>query len=148
MLRHFAKALASGKCLSFIGTEKGLPIIQQQQLCFPKKNRLLVPSDYQQVFKAGSRQKGAMFTIICCANALPYARLGLAIAKRYIPSAVVRNRVRRIIRESFRHYQSFLGAVDIVVITQKPLDDLGNACLHKELNRQWQRLQASLSKGC
>ncbi|MCS5712762.1 ribonuclease P protein component [Candidatus Berkiella aquae] len=123
-----------------------MPIIQQQQLCFPKKNRLLVPSDFQQVFKTGRRQKGAMFTIICTANALPYARLGLAIAKRYIPSAVARNRVRRIIRESFRHYQSILGAVDIVVITQKHLEDLKSACLHKELNQQWQLLRASLNK--
>lgn len=87
-----------------------------------------------------------MFTIICTENALSYARLGLAIAKRYIPSAVVRNRVRRIIREGFRHNQSHLGAVDIVVITQKPLDDLDNACLHKELNRQWQLLRQSLHK--
>lgn len=85
-----------------------------------------------------------MFTIICSANTLSYARLGLAIAKRYIPLAVERNRVRRIIREGFRHYQSLLGAFDIVVITQKPLNDLGKACLHKELNQQWRLLEKSL----
>lgn len=87
-----------------------------------------------------------MFTIICSANTLSHARLGLAIAKRYIPLSVERNRVRRIIREGFRHYQSLFGAYDIVVITQKPLSNLGNACLHKELNQQWQLLEKSLSK--
>lgn len=96
------------------------------------------------VFKKGSRQKGAMFTMICSANTLSYARLGLAIAKRYVPSAVERNRVRRIIREGFRHYQSTLGAFDIVVITQKPLENLENACLHKELNQQWRLLEKHL----
>ncbi len=98
------------------------------------------------MFKKGSRQKGAMFTIICSANTLSHARLGLAIAKRYVPLSVERNRVRRIIREGFRHYQSLFGAFDIVVITQKPLGDLGNACLHKELNQQWQLLEKSLRK--
>lgn len=82
--------------------------------------------------------------MICNANSLSYARLGLAIAKRYVPSAVERNRVRRIIREGFRHYQSAFGAFDIVVITQKPLEDLGNACLHKELNQQWRLLEKHL----
>jgi ribonuclease P protein component len=43
------------------------------------------------------------------------ARLGLAITKRVAPRAVDRNRVKRIVREVFRHAAPRLGAVDVVI---------------------------------
>lgn len=74
-------------------------------------------------------------------NTLPYARLGLAIAKRAVPSAVDRNRIRRLIRESFRYRQSKLVGLDIVVVTGPPLS-IQNMT-HEELSQQWTRLLAS-----
>lgn len=118
------------------------------QLIFPKKNRLLIPSDYQRVFKAGRKQKGGMFTFICCANGGKQARLGLAIAKKHVPLAVGRNKIRRIIRETFRHHQAVLKGNDIVVITQKELHELSNPNLHKDLNQQWRLLVGTLNTSC
>jgi len=48
-------------------------------------------------------------------------RLGLVIAKRFLPLAVQRNRVKRLIREGFRSASSELPAVDIIVrLARKP----------------------------
>lgn len=121
---------------------------QVSPLHFPPQKRLVTASGYQHVFKKGKRQRATFFTFIFCANAFSYARLGLAIAKRHIPLAVERNRVRRIIRETFRQYQASLNGVDIVVITQKTLPDVSNACLREELNRIWQRFTTFPSKSC
>jgi ribonuclease P protein component len=104
---------------------------------------LLIPGDFQRVFKHGKKRRGAFFMLISCENGGKQARLGLAIAKRHVPLAVARNRVRRIIRESFRHYQSALKGKDIVVIAQTPLLELCNLRLKEELTQQWQGLVGS-----
>lgn len=116
------------------------------RLQFPTKHRLLTPRDYQQVFKYGRRHKGPFFAFIYCKNELTHARLGLAIAKRHVPLAVDRNRIRRIIRETFRHQQAILGNVDIVIIASTTLFNLSNAALREELNLRWQKLLISLKK--
>jgi ribonuclease P protein component len=43
------------------------------------------------------------------------ARLGLAITKRVAPRAVDRNRVKRVVREVFRHAAPQLRGVDVVI---------------------------------
>ncbi len=43
------------------------------------------------------------------------ARLGLVVSRRLYPRAVDRNRVRRRIREAFRHVAAALPALDFVV---------------------------------
>jgi len=49
------------------------------------------------------------------------ARLGTAVPKRLVKSAVCRNRIKRIIKESFRHNQKTLTGFDIVVVVSKPV---------------------------
>jgi ribonuclease P protein component len=50
-----------------------------------------------------------------CPNKLGYARLGMVVGKRQLKFAIARNRMRRIIRETFRLYGSDLPALDVVV---------------------------------
>lgn len=81
-------------------------------------------------------------------NVLGYPRLGLAIAKRHVKRAVHRNYIRRIIREGFRHQQTLLGSVDIVVFLKRPLQESDNAVLQDELQKQWQRMCSRSKKHC
>lgn len=43
------------------------------------------------------------------------ARLGVLISRRHAAGAVVRNRIKRCIREAFRLEQERLGALDVLV---------------------------------
>lgn len=105
---------------------------------------MLIPDEFQRVFKQGRKQRGALFTLFCYANGKMQARLGLAVAKRHIPSAVNRNRVRRLIRESFRYHQSQISGNDVVVVITRQLPNVSNRMLQEELNQQWQKLMRSL----
>jgi ribonuclease P protein component len=53
--------------------------------------------------------------VIARANELGAPRLGLAVAVRAAGGAVARNRLRRLIRESFRLHQHTIPALDLVV---------------------------------
>ena len=52
---------------------------------------------------------------------LGYPRLGIAISRKCTRSAVIRNRIKRTIRESFRVRKQALGANDIVFLAQAGL---------------------------
>jgi ribonuclease P protein component len=61
------------------------------------------------------------------------SRLGLAIAKKVLPKAVSRNRIKRLVREVFRHNRADLLNHDYVVLCRKGLDKQPNAALQLSL---------------
>jgi ribonuclease P protein component len=106
---------------------------------FIKSLRLQRAEDFQQTFRLGKKQKEGGLVVYTKLNGLGYARLGLAVAKKIIPSATSRNRLRRLIRESFRLNQHRLPEVDIViVVTSRSL--YNNQVLLCDLDKQWSRL--------
>jgi len=76
---------------------------------FDKSLRLLNAGDYQAVFDQ-SRLKVSTAELLFLANAngLDHPRLGLVVAKKNVRLAAQRNRLKRIVRESFRMQQSRL----------------------------------------
>ena len=80
------------------------------------------------------------FTVLSVANDVGTPRLGLAIAKRSLPRAVDRNRIKRLIRESFRQCRSELPARDIVVLVKAEAGRAQNRELTDALARHWRRL--------
>ncbi len=86
---------------------------------YPRTARLLKPQAYKQVFDCGQRLKRGGVFLYVCPNQSENARLGLAISKRSFSSAVVRNRIKRIVRERFRLDQAQLAGWDIVVMVKQ-----------------------------
>lgn len=107
---------------------------------FGRDRRLTGKADYQPVFKRARRYGEDAFTILVRDNGKQTARLGLAIARKTIKKAVARNRIKRIIRESFRTHADRIGGRDIVVMARRGADRKQNAELHAELARCWARL--------
>lgn len=68
------------------------------------------------------------------------ARLGLAISVRAAGGAVARNRVKRLVRESFRAERERLPAVDIVVMARPGIGAQDNARVRASLSRHWERI--------
>jgi ribonuclease P protein component len=67
------------------------------------------------VYRAGKRRSSPHFTVFFRANQLPLSRFGFSI-KKALAGAVVRNRMRRRIREIVRcHRQEIPAGWDIVI---------------------------------
>lgn len=109
--------------------------------CFPPQLRLLSGGDFQLVFKGTEcRSSDKALTLLARQNGLDHARLGLAISKRFIKTAVGRNRVKRLLRESFRQHQSMLAGLDIVVLNRDAAHKTSNFELTKALKAHWRRV--------
>lgn len=89
------------------------------------------------VFKHGRRSKDQVFLVCAVANAQAYARLGVNVARRVSPKAVLRNRIKRQAREAFRLHQSEAIGLDVVVIAQVGAAAADNAALRNSL---WEHL--------
>lgn len=86
-----------------------------------KASRLLKPADFRHVFKNGRKRYADNTAVYWLPNSLPYPRLGIAISRKCTRSAVIRNRIKRVVRESFRIRKQDLGGLDIVVLAQAGL---------------------------
>jgi ribonuclease P protein component len=107
---------------------------------FRRQLRLTDSTDFDKVFRNSRRSVDGCFTVLYRPNGLRYARLGLAIAKKRVRRAVGRNRLKRIIRESFRGAQQQLIGRDIVILARHNAEGASNAVLYESLRHHWQSL--------
>ena len=116
---------------------------------FNKSLRLLDANAYKTVFDdAQLKVSKQQVLYLARNNGTTTPRLGVVIAKKNVRLATQRNRIKRILRESFRLQQHCLGGIDTVVLARGGLDRLDNAALHALFNQLWQQLyQKSLKAG-
>lgn len=115
-------------------------------LSFDRSARLLKPAEFSRVFKNAIRSSDRMLTILATPNNLGYPRLGLAISKKNAKRAIDRNRIKRVIRESFRLNQSNLPSADFVAMAKPVTKSVSNAELFKSLDNHWNRLAKQCAK--
>ncbi len=113
------------------------------QYRFHKDNRLLDAAAFGRVFKKAARSRDKWFTVLCRENNGGAARLGLAISKKHCRAATARNRIKRIVRESFRHNQAMLAGLDVIVINQPAARAGNNRQLFDSLHGHWQKCGTS-----
>ncbi len=108
---------------------------------FCKHRRLLKASDFKEVFDS-NRIKVAhpAFLLLAKPTSFSQSRLGLVVGKKNIPTAVGRNQVKRVVRETFRR-QQFLLSLDIVFLARKDATKFEPKQLALLLNQSWGRLQ-------
>lgn len=108
---------------------------------FPPEARLRRPEEFKAVLASGSRLHESPMTFVVAPNRLDSARLGLAIAARSVPTAVGRNRIKRLARDSFRRARAELSTVDVVVMAKPAAAGAATAQLRECFDRAWRRLR-------
>jgi ribonuclease P protein component len=112
----------------------------QSRSRFQRHKRLLTASDYQRVFQHPQKSSGKALTVLARASGCESARLGLAIPRKKIRRAVDRNRVKRLIRESFRRHQDLLRGLDVVVIGRSDLVKKNTQEVFECLENHWRQV--------
>jgi len=82
---------------------------------YPREARLVRRGEFDAVYRAGKRRSSSHFTVFFRANERPQSRFGFSI-KKALGAAVVRNRIRRLLREIVRcHRMEIPAGWDIVI---------------------------------
>lgn len=82
------------------------------------------------------------FSLHYRANSLEHARAGIGVARRVARKATERNRIKRVLRETFRVVLDELPPMDIVIIARPPAAAMNNQALRNALLTALQRLSA------
>jgi ribonuclease P protein component len=112
------------------------------RLTLPARLRLRRKSDFDAASARGRRMSDGFFAVTVMRNDVGAPRLGLAVAVKVAGSAVARNRLRRIIRESFRLHQRQLPAADLVVSARPPARTAAASALRESLAALWKKVGA------
>ena len=88
-------------------------------LTFPREARLARKSEFDAVYSTGKRRSNSHFAVFVRANERPLSRFGFSI-KKTLGGAVVRNRMRRRLREMVRCHREEIPAGWDIVIHPKP----------------------------
>lgn len=100
----------------------GITLVAQRLL---KSSLVRKGWEFDEVYSKGKRLHGKGFTLICCPNSTGESRLGISVHRK-IRGVVKRNRIKRIIRESFRLGQKqYPAGADIVFAVRSDFP-----CLH------------------
>jgi len=124
--------------------------MNKSDACFSKHIRLLKPDEFSCVFKKKPVRSGDRYlTILAIAKEVGdnektdlrlSPRLGLAISKKNAKRAVDRNRIKRLIRESFRQNLYMLPAIDVVVMAKPMTKNAENQKIFESLQLHWSKL--------
>lgn len=140
----FTQAIGAGLGMGIsVGTSVGVH-------SFTRHSRLLKPADFTRVFDQPVVSSDALFRVLARTGEKTRSRLGLAVSRRVDPRASVRNRIKRVIRESFRlgHPIDAGGrsARDYVVLAAPPSARASRAQLAESLSRHWQAIDRKLEE--
>ena len=110
--------------------------------------RLQEASAFDAVFRGNRfRVSSQTFLLLAMENDLDQSRLGLVIGKKHVKLATHRNRIKRVIRENFRHhFKSYSPTVDLIVLVRANVDVGDKAGLNQHIVGLMEKLSRKIDR--
>ncbi|MGD0586499.1 MAG: ribonuclease P protein component [Oryzomonas sp.] len=118
----------------FVG-ERGIGV-------FPKSVRLRKRFEFLRLLNSPHKFATRGFLVVWLENGGSQARLGATVSKK-VGCAVIRNRIKRYIRESFRQMRLLLPGVDINVVARRDSATMDFRAVQRELEKAFRHIGTS-----
>lgn len=109
---------------------------------FPKSVRLRKRADFIKLSGSINKHVVKGFLVVWQTNDLTQPRLGVTVSKK-VGCAVVRSRVKRYVREIFRHNRFILPLVDLNIIARRESANMDFHSVQRELEKAFRQIGAS-----
>jgi len=112
-------------------------------MSLPRQHRLTDKRAFREIFEQPTVASDPCFKIMARFNGESCSRLGLALSRKVDRRAVQRNRLKRLIRESFRQYIASvpLGTnADFIVLPRSQAVSISHEEVFARLARLWQQV--------
>ena len=103
-----------------------------------KENRLTKRKDFERVYKKGRGIKADSLFLKILENEQEATRIGIVISKKVSKRAVIRNKIKRRIREIVKK-NNFLPGFDLVIITYPQIKEKDFHQLEIEINQLFKK---------
>ena len=112
---------------------------------YPRTARVRARPEFDAVFQQGRRAANPMLALHHLADDRP-ARLGLAVSRKVDTRAVARNRIKRVLRDLFRHLRATLPGGAYVIVARAPAASASGDALRDAFAQALRRLALPPSK--
>lgn len=113
---------------------------------YGRRHRFSASGSFGPLLRSGKKIRGDALVLHAARGAPGVSRLGIALTRRLVPSAVHRNLVKRILRESFRRHALKGAGFDCVVALRARFAAGSEAALRAEALRLFDALSESPSR--
>jgi ribonuclease P protein component len=117
-----------------------LRAVKDSPYSFSRSFRLTSKEEFQAVFKKANKISQKHILGLYQPSQRSYSRLGIVVAKHIVNKAVARNRIKRLIRESFRYHKDTLKGLDIIVLLRTKYDAKDSNAWRNDIENLWQAL--------
>lgn len=107
---------------------------------FSKEERLRKRQDFDRVFKEGKAFKGPTFNSYVLSNTLGHPRIGIVVGRKF-GGAVQRNRIKRLLRETYRLNKDLIETGLDIVLLPKPGRETSFRLVEEEFKRLVERIK-------
>jgi ribonuclease P protein component len=114
---------------------------------FPKAARILKRSEFVRLSKTGAKIQNWHFIFLYSRSCREYTRIGITVSRK-VGDAVMRNRIKRLVRENFRRMSPLiLGAWDVNIIAKKNAANLSSVEVGSSLAQLFEGIHRHADKG-
>ena len=108
----------------------------------PQKNRLSKKKDFDKVFKKGKSSFDGLLGVKMLKNEQEFTRFGIIVSSKVSKKAVIRNKIKRRIRNIIaKNYNSGANAKDVVIISLPKISGKKYNEIEKSLGAHFKKLK-------
>jgi len=113
---------------------------------YSRRYRFTAQGSFGSVLRGSRKVRGRFATIHVAPAPAGVSRLGIALTRKLAPRSVDRNRVKRLVRETFRRHVLKLAGLDCVVMLRERFDDANIATVLAEIRTHFDQLARNSSR--